>query len=30
MEWRLRDGKVVYYRAYDDTAAFVAVFRPES
>lgn len=28
MEWTLRNGKVVQYRAYDDTAAIVAAFRP--
>lgn len=27
MEWTLRDGKVVGYRAYDDTAAMVEALR---
>ncbi len=29
MEWTVRNGKVVQYRAYDDTAAMVAAFRKE-
>jgi ketosteroid isomerase-like protein len=28
MEWTLRDGKVIGYRAYDDTAALAAALRP--
>ncbi|MBM2812031.1 MAG: hypothetical protein HW416_2790 [Chloroflexi bacterium] len=28
MEWTLADGKVVGYRAYDDTAAIAAALRP--
>ncbi len=28
MEWTIRDGKVVGYRAYDDTAAMAAALRP--
>ena len=28
MEWTFRDGKVVGYRAYDDTAAMAAALRP--
>ena len=28
MEWTFQNGKVVAYRAYDDTAALVAALRP--
>jgi len=29
MEWTLADGKVIGYRAYDDTAAIAAALSPE-
>jgi ketosteroid isomerase-like protein len=28
MEWTFQNGKVVAYRAYDDTAALAAALRP--